>query len=183
MKNVTVRQFISRATMRYRARYRKTLSSEPYQRPEYAIPHNDHAFGIGPYLISRPYRQDKDYIRDMLDWCDKYELECFIDAPSSWYPATLLVEIFQPEWEKTFWEEAEAKGDAFSRGIAEIIYDETHCNLDNVYRGSSRYPQQTGVYVLDNLRSRHGVNIKPSKTLGVDRYLKAQKHYSIGRKE
>jgi hypothetical protein len=183
MKNVTVRQFIGRATMRYRARYRKTLGLEPYERPEYAIPHNDHAFEIGPYLISRPYRQDKDYIRDMIDWCDKYDFDCDIDAPSSWYPATLLVTIVQPEWRKAFWADARSKGDAFSLGIADIIRNETHCNLDDVYRGSSRYPEQTGVYVLDSLRCRHGVNFNASKTPDIGSYLKAQKHYSLGRKE
>ena len=183
-KPPTVRQYIGRATVRYRARYSKMLVPEtPYgrfERPEYMMPRADHAFQLGPYLVSRPYRLWEYDIRDLSDWAEKHGLRLRIDAPSSWHPATLVVVANRPEFACEYREGAKQYGDAFESTLITTEYYEM---FSAVHRVRHKWREgETGMYVLEPSRSRHGVG-DVRNDVGVEHYVKAQKGYTIGNEE
>lgn len=180
MKNITVRQFTGQATNRYRARYRKVLGLPVSEYPEYAIPYADHPFMVGPYLISRPYQRAGDEIREILDWCDEYDFNCSFDAPSSWYPQTLLIIVSRRDWAVEFWRDAEGKGDAFELGVKLAFERDAYSTLHTL-RGRKvfGYPSDTGLYVLDNLNSRHARNHAEFGALDIDDYLKPSEGFAF----
>lgn len=199
-KQVTARQFIGRGTVRYRARYLTRFNEinpqheglyghryRQYDRPEYLMPHADHAFQIGPYLVSRPYRMEGEYMREILDWVDQFKLQVTINAPSSWHPATLVITAYASEFVGQFWENADKHGDAFKATVVSIVYRECHGDLRRVYEPSYYTHwdrRETGVYIQNTRVSKHGVygsGIAPDDD--VERFLVPNSPYHLGEEE
>jgi hypothetical protein len=176
-RSVTIGQFLGRATVKYRNRYLRLLKPEdPWaDRPEYLIPHADHAFGCGPYLVSRPYGQGLEYMRDLVDWAEKHGLDLNIDAPSSWHPATLLVEAYRPEWREEFWQQAEAHGDAFKASLQFKVYHKMHAEMRRVYAWGDR---ESGIYILNTTTGGKGTS-SSDPPLPTSRALSAKSSYRI----
>lgn len=59
----------------------------------------DHIGYCGEYLISEPYGLVSEYVRDLVEFCDKYGLDFEIDACSQHYPTQTLVVFVWPKEE------------------------------------------------------------------------------------
>lgn len=174
MKNPTVRQFLGWKTNKYRSRYRKVLDVEMYGYPEYKIPRADHAFCQGPYMISRPYGMFGEDIEELVEWASKHSLEFYFTGPSSWHPATLLLLVYRPEFVREFNDAAAPYGDAFTTSLLEIMYRDSHSEINRVYRG--RY--ETGIFILNSRKSKDGVGFIEGPE-GVESYLSTKGVYSL----
>jgi len=176
----TVRQYIGRATVKYRARYLEIILPESpwlrYDRPEHYIPRSDHAFQIGPHLVSRPYGLSHEGIKELWDWAAKYDLELLIGAPSSWHPSTLVVIAAREEFVNEFEEGAKQYGDAFEATLSNTVYYEIYSATHAVKKTWNH--RETGIYILDPSRCRQaGVE---GLEADISHYLKAQEYYQIG---
>lgn len=174
---VTVRQYIGRATNKYRHRYRKMVGCGRWEYPEYSIPRADHAFQLGPYLVSRPYRMGGDAVCDLVEWAEKCGLDFEIDAPSSWHPATLLIMVYEPRSVREFFEGAERYGDAFESSLLQRLYYESHSEVTGV---RSRWAaREMGIYVLNARKSSQGGYARDGRSDQVEDFLAPQKAYTL----
>jgi len=161
----TIGRFLASEKRRYRARYLKVLGPvyveypgwRRHDRPEGHIPGGDHAFQVGPYLVSRPYGFGIDGMRALVEFCERHELECVIDGASSWHPGTTAIKIYRPEWAEEFSDRADSYGDAFRASVKKRVYLDIHGQTDRVYEPWARY--ESGVFVLNTTVTKHGVGI------------------------
>ena len=129
-----------------------------HDRPEKHIPGGDHAFQVGPYLVSRPYGFGLDGMRALVEFCERNGFEASFGGPSSWHPATTAIKIYRPEWAEEFSDRADSYGDAFRASVNERVYLDIHGETDRVYEPWSRY-EESGVFVLNTTVTKHGIGI------------------------
>jgi hypothetical protein len=181
-KPPTVNQYIARATSKYRRRYQKMLApDDPYNQysaPEYTMPRADHAFCIGPYLVSRPYRLAGEDVKDICDWASSNGLELDFDGRTTWHPATLLITAYCEEHRKDFYENAKQYGNDFYRSVVQELYyaihGEVHAILDD------RDGFETGLYVISHTRAAENGVGRTRKNAKVEDFLELQKGYVLG---
>jgi hypothetical protein len=166
---ITVPQFLARETAKYRHRYNKlfgVLDLYPgwkrYERPEQKIPGHDHCFAVGPYLISRPYSMYDSVTRELLEFCERHELEFTIEGQSSWHPRTVTVQVVREGYRGEFWQRARAHGDAFEMSVGQSVHRRIHGQWLRVKEKSywRKDGLESGIWVSDTRQSTHGVKGK-----------------------
>ena len=153
-KPLSLKRFLDNETQKYRRRYLTIVKKAGPPKgfnyvgdnPAYFMPRADHAFVCGPYLVSRPYGLWGEDAKALAAWAENHSFEILIDAPSSWHPATLLVEAYREEFKAEFWEATKQRGDEFNVSMARLVYRRMHATITRVVRYTNEY--DTGFYVL-----------------------------------
>ncbi len=184
MATMTVKRLLGQQTVRYRAKYlrmfRKGRSKDDFDywvdRPEHLIPGHDHCLQIGPYLVSRPYGMYLEKLEELVVWAKEHGLEVQVDAPSSWHPATILVQVYRQEFSTQFWERVKEYGDAFEASMNMLVYYRQRSQITRVRKKWNNH--ETGVYVLRSTVTTEHEAAQPMLKIGD--YVKPERSYRLG---
>jgi len=162
-QNITPSRFLANETRKYQNRYRRLFGLKHWEDdPEHRIPGSDHAFTLGPWLVSRPYPISTEGLRDLVSWAEKYGFEVLISGQSSWHPWTVVVEVWLQKWWVEFATKTEGYGDAFATTVWEKVWRRKHAVMMRVNEPSPRWSSgvDTGICVLVTETNDKGLDIK-----------------------
>ena len=66
-----------------------------------------------PDVISRPYPRGKKYFRELLGWCERYDLDFSCGGVASWHLATIVLQIYRQDLVNEFDGQDKTYADAF----------------------------------------------------------------------
>jgi hypothetical protein len=88
---ININDVLRTETEKFEQKYRELFKIEEWMAPYQVIPHYDHAFHSGPYIFSRPYPMELEYMKDIVAFCDKYDIDLSIGGESSWHSDTTVL--------------------------------------------------------------------------------------------
>ena len=106
--------------------------------------------------------------RQLVEFCDQYDLAFEIQGMSSWHPMTVTVLVWREDWWAEFWRAAQSHGDAFEASVNQHIARQIHGRWAGIKEKGFRHEIQSGIWVSDTRQSRHGAGRSPhgSKEIG-----------------
>ena len=184
-QGLTVGTFISRQGLKFHNRYHSLFGLDCYQGLRNIMPHSDHGFHLGPYLISRPYPLGNKDMKEILEWADKFELCVTFRGSTSWHPDTMTILAYSRSFADEFHAAARSHGDGFESAVNQGVHRRIYGEMYRLRRGRHPREHESGVYILNTtVGYRHTGDWRRSLERDeVVEYLQGGSGYSVGEPE